>query len=141
MDAENIKSDAPEFSHAISRFILNLVKTEVLTNQVLLKIPIEIREEIVQNEEFSEYFKEDLIVFENETEIKQKFDELASFSEDVDVIEHFENFEHSEIVKPWFIRKAILVTCGQGNNEREKLSQLLKTLAEKGEINFAMLSY
>mmetsp|Transcript_27127 Transcript_27127/g.23994 ORF Transcript_27127/g.23994 Transcript_27127/m.23994 type:complete len:152 (-) Transcript_27127:657-1112(-) len=134
MDTENIKEDAPDFEQAIAKFILKLVKDKVLSNQVLLKIPAEIREEMVKNEEFSTYFKDELEVFEREVEIKQKFSELLSFSESADEINQFQNLDHPDIAKPWFIRQAIIVASGQGNNEREKVSQLLKELAAKGEI-------
>lgn len=141
IDAENIKEDVPNFSLYISKLILKLVQSEVLISQVLIKIPVEFREEMEENKEFSEYFTKELEIFKNEIEIKEKFSEVLSMYEKADVINHLENLGHPEIVKPWFIRKAILISCGKGNNEREEVSQLLKELGERKDIDFAMVSY
>lgn len=145
IDAESIRKDSPNLSLIVSKFILKLVKDEVLTNQVLLKIPVEIREEMVQNQDLADYFSEDLKVFDNEVEIKEKFaDVISLYLETYDstgVINHLKNLGHSEIVRPWFLRKAILVSCGKGNKEREKISQLFKELSKELNINYAIFSY
>lgn len=100
---------------------------------------------MIKYEPFKEYFAEDLKVFEKEAEIKEKFTEIATFylesHDSRDVIDHLRDLNHSEIVRPWFIRNAILVACGKGNKEREKTSQLLKELSKELKINFAMFSY
>jgi hypothetical protein len=145
IDAKSLRKDSPDFYANITKLVLKLVKEEVLTNQVLLKVPVEIREEMVLDKKFYQYFQEDLRVFDNEVEIKEIFAEIViSYLENydsTDIIKNLKNLGHSDIVRPWFIRKAILVSCGMGNKEREKVSQLLKELSTELNLNYAMYSY
>lgn len=137
--------DVPNLAESLAVLILKLVKDNVLTHQVILKIPIEIREGMIEYDPFREHFAEELKIFDHEKEIKEKFTEkvksyLDSYDSS-DVIDYLKNLEFSEIVRPWFIRIAILVACGRGNKEREKVSQLLKEMATELKINYAMFSY
>lgn len=145
IDFENIKADASNPAETLAKVILRLVQDDVITHQVLLKMPPEIREEIEAYKPFAEFFEEDLKVFGHETQIKEKFAELVMFYLDSynsnDIIDHLQNLGHSEIVRPWLIRKAILISCGKGNKEREMVSKLLKELAENLKMNYAMYSY
>jgi len=145
IDAENIKEDVPDLEEYIAQALLKLVKEEVITKQVLLKIPLEIREEVVKYAPFKSYFASDLTVFDGEKETKEKFAELVNFYlesyDSSDIFDHLKNIGNSDIVIPWFIRKAILVSSGKGNKDREKVSQLLKDMPKKLDTNYAMYSY
>lgn len=96
---------------------------------------------MAQCQDFSDYFQDELAVFEKETEIKQSFEEVAASSEKDDAITRFKSLGHPDIVKPWFIGEVILSACGKTNNEREAASKLLKDLADDKELNYAMISY
>ena len=55
-----------------------------------------------------------------------------------EIIDFFKNWPYHEITKPWFIRDSILIACGSGNNEREKISQLHKEVAKELDLKFAV---
>jgi len=141
MDAENLRGDLPQFAYTISQLILSFVEDDILPRQVILRIPGDLREEMIQDKDFSDFFKDELEVFEKEIEIKQSFEEVAASSEKDDAITRFTNLGHPDIVKPWFIGEVILSSCGKTHNERETASQLLKQLSEAKEINYPMISY
>lgn len=130
MDLDDIKEDVPDVYIRLAKIIMKLVKDEVLTNQVLHKIPKDDRAEMAKCLEFAEHFKEELEIFENESDIKKNFSIITSqylvsfnFQEVVDQLKKYD--KHPEIMWPWFIRKSILVACGGTNNDREKVSELL----------------
>ena len=88
MDAENIIEDVPNLHQHMAKFVLNLVEQDVLNRQILIKIPPHEREEMSQYAPFSEFFGEELKIFDKELEIKEKFAQLAmSFQKTFDTQE------------------------------------------------------
>lgn len=145
IDEDSIREDVPDLPVRTAQTLVKLVQENVITSQVILKIPNEFREEMLAYEPFKEQFVEELKVFEDEPNIKKKFSDLCTFYlnsyDSNDIIDHLKNLGHSDIVIPWFIRKAIFVSCGKGNKDREMVSQLLKQLSKELNWNYAVFSY
>jgi hypothetical protein len=145
IDEDSIREDVPDLPVRIAKTLVKLIQENVITNQVILKIPNDFREEMLAYEPFKEQFAEELKVFDDEPNIKKKFSDLCTFYlnsyDNRDIIDHLKNLGHSDIVIPWFIRKAIFVSCGKGNKDREMVSQLLKELSKELKWNYAVFSY
>ena len=69
MDIENMIDDAPNLHEDLAKIILDLVKDNILTNQVILKIPPEDRNKIALHQPFAEYFSKELEALNQEEEI------------------------------------------------------------------------
>jgi ATP-dependent helicase/DNAse subunit B len=141
-----MSEDVPNLAISISKLILTLVRNEVITTQVLLKIPPYVREDMVQHPPFVEFFSEELKIFDSELEIKEKFAQLTTtYLETHDaqeVIDQLKKYDsHQEIVRPWFIRKALLVACGRSNNDCEMTSKLFHDLVESLNLNYPTFSF
>ena len=121
------------------------MKDKVLASQVLLKIPSYDREKIISYQPFSDYFSEELKVFDQEEDIKSRFNGLTNTflkgSDSSEIIEFLKDMPYHEISRPWFLRNSILIAWGKGNDERERISQLHKELAKELELKFVTFSF